>query len=358
MNKYNLLFVIFQDKLIEDGGTRRIDDLFFEFNKIIDVQKININYPYNIKIKVLKVFWIKLLLIPNSFIILYKLLFDKKLKQYNTLWFWPMEYIYLWIIPILRLFGKKIIFDYNDNFHKLNTSKNIVKKFGSFILYKIPQTLIPYISNYNILTPYTLRIQSNFIKKKSIGVTTGFINSKFKKTDNYINKIVKIGYFGGIRKDFDFDFLLNTIIKSNQKFELYLYGKNYGVNIPNDKRIICCGLIPHNVVYKKMNEMDILINSFKYNDLANCASPVKVFEYMACGKAILSANVESIKDVLINNKNSLLYEPSNEKYFLNKFKALISDKELRDRLGKQALIDSKKYTWEKIVEKIKKFICC
>lgn len=350
-----LLFVNFINKNVEDAGTCRISELYSSLEKKISVEKIYLDSTKNYYSK--PKFIMVLLYFPESCKIVYKLIFNKKYKEYKYLWFWPVNYNYLWMIPILRIFGKKIIFDYNDDFYELSNNKNCLLKIKSLLLYKIPQIISPYISNYVFLTPHNYKQANNYIRNKSLSLTTGFDKSKFyplkKKSDS---KEIKIGYFGVIKSEFDIDFILNTIKKIKWQYKFYLYGTNKNILIPKDKRIKYGGILTRKEINKEMNKMDILLCPFKYNKLANNASPIKIFEYMACGKAILCANVESIKDVLKDNHNCLLYEPSNENDFLKKLNFLLQNSQLRRKLGDNALKDSNKYVWESITDKIIDFL--
>lgn len=351
-----LLFVNFVTKDTKDAGTKRIDDLYLALENKISVKKIYLDLPCNfsIKFKLINT----LLSFPASFKILYKLLFDKRYKDYNYLWFWPINYNYLWVIPILRLYGKKIIFDYNDDFYELSNNNTLLLKIKSVFLYKIPQIITPYISNYVLLTPYRYKLANNYIKTKSLSLTTGFNELKFYhvKKNHSQKKEIKIGYFGSIKSEFDLDFILNAIIKTKYKFKLYLFGWNKDIVIPKDSRIKYMGVLSEDDVNTEINNIDILLCPFKYGNLANYASPVKIFEYMACGKAILCANVESIKGILKHEDNCLLYRASNERDFILKLRLLLQDSELRNKLSIKALRDSKKYTWIKISEKVINYI--
>jgi glycosyltransferase involved in cell wall biosynthesis len=359
--KMNLLFVGIVNKNIEDAGTRRFKELFetIKRNNKINLNKLNVEYTYNVNFNsIVDLSILQIIYFFKSFNLIFKLLFSKKYKQYNYIWFWPLNYTLIWTIPIMRIFGKKIIFDYNDDFYKLSRRNNLIKIILSYLFIKIPQIMVPYLSNKNIVTIGTYSKMSKRLQVKSFPITCGFDEKKFNKLKKLSvnNKIIKLSYFGGVRKEFDLDFIINIIKNTKLNVELNLYGSNYNVNIPKSKKIVYHGLIDFSKVPEEMNKMDILLNSFKYDDLANNASPVKVFEYMACGKPILSARVESIKDVLKHNHNCLLYEPSNEKDFELKLKELVQNKELRNKLGNNSLKDSKEYTWNKIADKIVKFI--
>jgi glycosyltransferase involved in cell wall biosynthesis len=68
------------------------------------------------------------------------------------------------------------------------------------------------------------------------------------------------------------------------------------------------GRIPHNLVYKQIEKMDICImpGTNWYG------SPVKIFEYAAMGKPIIAPNVGPLRDVMTNMVDGLLVEQNVE----------------------------------------------
>ena len=80
-------------------------------------------------------------------------------------------------------------------------------------------------------------------------------------------------------------------------------------------------------------------------DTSKFMSPLKMFEYMATGKPIIASNHDVIKEILSNEKNSLLVEPDNISQWCNAIKKLKSDSKLAYNLGKNAKDDVRKFTW-------------
>ncbi len=79
-------------------------------------------------------------------------------------------------------------------------------------------------------------------------------------------------------------------------------------------------------------------------DSARVASPMKMFEYMAAGGAILSADLPVIREVL-NEENAVFCEPGNLASWQLTLEALLQDKNRRLALGEQAKRDAQGYTW-------------
>tara|TARA_B100000315_G_C14580951_1_gene590446 strand:+ start:2316 stop:3449 length:1134 start_codon:yes stop_codon:yes gene_type:complete len=97
---------------------------------------------------------------------------------------------------------------------------------------------------------------------------------------------------------------------------------------------------PHNVNFKTHN---VNISEF--------TSPLKMFEYMAAKKAIISSDLPVLREVL-NNNNSILVKPSDIKSWINAIN-LLRNKSLRDQLSTCAYNDFiDNYTWDLRVNNI------
>jgi glycosyltransferase involved in cell wall biosynthesis len=79
-------------------------------------------------------------------------------------------------------------------------------------------------------------------------------------------------------------------------------------------------------------------------DSAAVASPMKMFEYMAAGRAIVSADLPVIREVL-NEKNAVFCEPDNVENWKFEIEKLLDNKTRRDELGYQARRHVEGYTW-------------
>jgi len=86
-------------------------------------------------------------------------------------------------------------------------------------------------------------------------------------------------------------------------------------------------------------------------DIANVTSPMKVFEYMACGRAILCSDLPVLHEVL-NEKNAALYPPEDLRALSAALERLQNDKALRESLGRQARLDAVQYSWDERMKAI------
>jgi glycosyltransferase involved in cell wall biosynthesis len=79
-------------------------------------------------------------------------------------------------------------------------------------------------------------------------------------------------------------------------------------------------------------------------DSASVASPMKMFEYMATGRAILSADLPVIHEVL-NERNAVFCEPDDLPAWKSALETLLADPRQRTALAEQAKQDIQGYTW-------------
>jgi glycosyltransferase involved in cell wall biosynthesis len=127
-------------------------------------------------------------------------------------------------------------------------------------------------------------------------------------------------------------------------------------NIPN---LTFTGFIPNRDLPLYQAAADILLMPYSRSimgssgtaDSASVASPMKMFEYMAAGRAIVSADLPVIREVL-NEKNAVFCEPDNLVNWKLGIGKLLADEPRRLALGKQAKQDVQGYSWLARAEKI------
>jgi glycosyltransferase involved in cell wall biosynthesis len=74
------------------------------------------------------------------------------------------------------------------------------------------------------------------------------------------------------------------------------------------------------------------------------ASPMKMFEYMACRRPILSSDLAVIREVL-SDANAVLLPPENAVAWVDSLSRLLADATLRNAVAERAWQDVQSYTW-------------
>lgn len=88
-------------------------------------------------------------------------------------------------------------------------------------------------------------------------------------------------------------------------------------------------------------------------DTSKWMSPLKIFEYMASGKAIVCSDLPVLREVLRDGDNALLCKADDVNEWRAALEHLRDDSELRSRLAGKAFEDYKEnYTWEKRAERL------
>jgi glycosyltransferase involved in cell wall biosynthesis len=86
------------------------------------------------------------------------------------------------------------------------------------------------------------------------------------------------------------------------------------------------------------------VSSSGGGDIARFTSPMKMFEYLSAGRAILASDLPVLREVL-NEGNAILIPPENVDRWSDALRSLAVDEEQRRALGAQARIDAGRYTW-------------
>lgn len=80
-------------------------------------------------------------------------------------------------------------------------------------------------------------------------------------------------------------------------------------------------------------------------DIAPYLSPMKAFEYLACGRAILCSDLPVLQEIF-HAGNAILLPKEDPAAWMEALQRLLADPELRQRLATQARQDASRYTWE------------
>ena len=86
-------------------------------------------------------------------------------------------------------------------------------------------------------------------------------------------------------------------------------------------------------------------------NIADVSSPMKMFEYMASGRVILTSDLPVLREVL-NVNNAAFYRSGDLHDLIMKFADLINNESRRNELAAQALIDVHAFSWQARMKKI------
>lgn len=111
--------------------------------------------------------------------------------------------------------------------------------------------------------------------------------------------------------------------------------------------VIFTGFVTHAEVSQYVNAADIAVVPVPAMKQEMWLSPMKLFEYMASGKAVVASAMGQIVNVIHDGENGLLVPAGNVDVLANAINRLIYEPDLRERLGKQAREDAvQNHSWE------------
>lgn len=215
------------------------------------------------------------------------------------------------------------------------------------------------ISKIIILTAPTLKhiynIKNNNVVLIPNGVDTDLFKllpsnkEKFGLSDFFI-----VGYVGVLREWVDLRPVFSAIrnLADRINIKLIIIGKEglfeENIKLARDFGIESNVIFYGNVLYKMIPEyiamMDICIIPFKKNSVTNNALPLKLFEYMACGKPVISTRLPNIQEIVGNN---ILYA-ENEKEIFNAIIDLYLNTDKLKKLSLSGLKIAQTYSWENL----------
>ena len=109
------------------------------------------------------------------------------------------------------------------------------------------------------------------------------------------------------------------------------------------ERVQFAGLLAHADVPAAAAGFDIALQP----RVVDYASPLKIFDYMAAGRAIVAPDQPNIREVLEDGRTALLFDPAREGAMWAAVARLLADPGLRARLGAaaRAELERRDYTW-------------
>ena len=270
------------------------------------------------------------------------------------------------ITKLLSKYQIPSVYDIADNLPAmLQTSPQLPKNLrplagfvGNFIYSKNIQH-----SKQITVTTRGLGLISNVPENKMIVVPNGVDTALFREMEK--NTVIRkdlglddafvVGYVGVLREWVDFEALLKAVkdLKTTLQLKVLIVGggpEREKLNKLTEELgikdvVVFTGNVPYNQVPDYISAMDVCTIPFKTDRVAKDSLPLKLFEYMACGKPVISSKI----DVILEEMSHIVcccetpeeYEESIMKYYHNK--------NLLDTCGKagQKYV-SENYTWKSI----------
>ncbi|MEW6359774.1 MAG: glycosyltransferase family 4 protein [Planctomycetota bacterium] len=117
------------------------------------------------------------------------------------------------------------------------------------------------------------------------------------------------------------------------------------------------GFVPPSAVARHLARARVAVLPLPDNVMSrHFTSPLKLFEYMSHGAAIVASDLPTIREVLTDGENAILVRPEDPSALAEGINRLLGDAALADRLAEAARREAQKYTWEARGRKIVEFL--
>ncbi len=98
------------------------------------------------------------------------------------------------------------------------------------------------------------------------------------------------------------------------------------------QRVIFTGVVPRDAVPAYVSVFDVALQPA----VVDYASPLKLFEYLALGRAIVAPDQPNIREILDDGVNALLFDPREPRALVDAIDRLTNDDPLREHLAAEA----------------------
>ncbi len=205
--------------------------------------------------------------------------------------------------------------------------------------------------------------------ERMVKVTNGIDMGIFKGLNSSKRSTGRIAYVGYVYKPAGIDTLLKSVKIVKEEFglnpEVVLIGKVFDreserwvreFSSKNGLKVVMTGEVSHSKVLDILKDCDVCVYPFPRKRELDCIYPIKVFEYMAMGKAIVATDLRGIRRIVKNGFNGILVKPGDEREMAEAIYTLMSNPKLRRKMGSNGRKAVLRYDWRVIHEVIDRSI--
>ena len=173
-----------------------------------------------------------------------------------------------------------------------------------------------------------------------------------------------LGFVGGLRPWHDMKALpplLHRLSQRYAKLQMVIVGEGpLRIALEDDlkrlgirERVVLTGSVPHEDIPELIRLFDVAVAPYAHLDHAFYFSPLKLFEYMACGVPVVGARLGQLVEVIRHGETGLLYDAGDIDGLASACDRLLNDDKLRQRMGAMAAKDVlEHYTWDRNAERV------
>ena len=184
------------------------------------------------------------------------------------------------------------------------------------------------------------------------------ISCQFVQDKYHLQKKTVIGFVGSFHYWHGVENLIrliNAIVSSDSSIAFMMVGHGGALKSDLDRfikekkfedRVFCTGFVPHEEVSAYINAMDIVVAPYPRLEFFYY-SPVKIYEYLACGKPVVTTRIGQIAELIENGETGFLCDPGNTNALIEAVRGLIRNREMRAAVGRKAAqFIARNHTWK------------
>jgi glycosyltransferase involved in cell wall biosynthesis len=200
-----------------------------------------------------------------------------------------------------------------------------------------------------------------------IVVAPDAVNSRFFENQPGLigkHKNFRVGYTGALYNGRGIEIIISLAEEfSSAKFIIAGGTKkqiDYWKKQARSENIKFVGYVAPGTIPQLLKSFDCLLMPYQKNCMlmnnktctAEFASPLKMFEYMASGRPIISSDLPILQEIIEPGKNAIVVVSDDVKQWTAALKELVAKPESGRQLAQNALEKVKNYTWEKRAARI------
>jgi glycosyltransferase involved in cell wall biosynthesis len=290
------------------------------------------------------------------------LIFFKALRIRASVYqFHDPELIFVGVL--LRIAGKKVIYDVHENFPLQVSSKQYLWKPIRMILSKIGKVYEDIgVYLFNAVITATDSIKNRFSEnvQHKVEVVKNYVDYNEIQPAIYTSKPAEICYVGGISYHRGIDLILKSISKQHVKLNLagIFHDDSYRnelMDYPGWRQTEYWGVLDRNGIQDiyDLSRVGMLLLRPREGFLDSL--PIKLFEYMAAGIPIIASNFPLWKKIIEENQCGLCIDPFDEEGIQSSIHYLLHNEKAAEEMGRRGReLVMHKYNWNKEKEKLLK----
>jgi len=278
---------------------------------------------------------------------------------------------------ISRIFKIPLVVDIMDPIERALMHHKQYKNYFRYVYHIILALIAKYLIRYSDLVVYTMHSSAlstlKIKKEKLLKIPQGVHWNNLEKIRRKINKegfvLLYIGDFGrerGLKLMLD---IVETLQSRIPGLKLILIGKflekekkwfEKEIKRKELSNVFLMGLQHWDYAMQVVANSDVCLYPFPKRPPFVYQYPIKIIEYLALGKVVISSKLNGTMELVQDGVNGLLVEPDDLNGWCSAIYKIYKDPVLRSNIEKAACIGLEKLDWDKINEelanKLKRFI--